>query len=536
MKRKLIFFILTVAVLVCIMALSSSATVVISENNLDENGDIVASLLEDLGDNCHLLSVDITYTDINGQDKEGKFYYTTSHWTNRNSRQVNRIYVPNDFDLTQLVHFFDKADFDNDGKYSGHEFIKLYQGGGDHKILSYSSYENGEFKDSEDLLEKVQAVSYSKYFFYFAAQGFAKSGAKSLKTVTYNGKEPIEGALIISPTINEIASGAFGGNGQSFTNNSVVNRIENVIFEDREGSISFGQYCFTRCMIKEIYFGKGTYNLHGSDRIALLFEVDYNNGETATLETVILHKDAKIGSGSISWYVGNYDVVVLGHESDSKEYYESTNQSRLPNAKSVTYNPCYLGHTSTEDFNCETPLICTVCQMELVSAITHNAQTEITYANGYLKNGNKHIKCLNDGCNYDVNIDTSPIFLTNGYSVPEDGRGEIAICFAVNKEALNEYETVSGNYLTYGAFAVAYDKIKNDSIIDTDTAISVEVNREYASFEMKLTGFVTDLHKETKITFGAFTIDKNGIVSYLQSGNQEENNFTYITYNQIVNA
>ena len=76
MKKKLFLVFSLAFVLACLFAISISAEVVISENNLDENGDIVADLLVDLGDDYHICSVDITYTDINGETKEGKFYYS----------------------------------------------------------------------------------------------------------------------------------------------------------------------------------------------------------------------------------------------------------------------------------------------------------------------------------------------------------------------------------------------------------------------------------------------------------------------------
>ena len=535
MKKKILFVFLITVISIIVFSLSVSAKTVISENNLDENGDIVSDLLVDLGDNYHISSVDISYLDINGQEKNGKFYYETSYWAQKNKRQVKKIYIPNDFDMSQVIYILDKVDIDGNGEFAGTELIKLYEGGGTFRMYTYASYENGTFTETENAISNIEIISYSKYFEKFPDKGFGSKASK-LTTITYNGKEPIQDALIVSPLIDEIFSGSFGGDGNSLTANSIYTPFKKLIFEDRDVTVGFGQYCFTRCIIEEIYFGKGTYNLYGNDRIALLFGANYDNGNNSTLKRVILGKEAKIASGSISWNVSSYEVIVLGTESESKEYYETTNQARLTNATNVTYNPCYYGHTVSDDFNCETALACTICQEEIASAITHNAQTSISYDNGYLNKGVKHVKCLNDGCNYDVNIDTSPIFLTNGYSVPEDGRGEIAICFVVNKEALSEYETINNECLTYGAFAIAYDKITNDAIIDTDTAICVEVDREYASFEMKLTGFVTDLHKEAKITLGAFTVNKNGNISYLQIGTPKENGFSYITYNEMVNA
>ena len=57
----------------------------------------------------------------------------------------------------------------------------------------------------------------------------------------------------------------------------------------------------------------------------------------------------------------------------------------------------------------------------------------------------QHVICQNGGCNYNEKETVEAIFVANGYSIPENGRGELAICFAVNKEALNEYEVINGD-------------------------------------------------------------------------------------------
>ena len=535
MKKKILFTLLIVFACVIALTVSVSAKTVISESNLDANGDIVADLLVDLGNNYHIASVDISYLDINGQEKNGKFYYETSYWAQRNKRQVKTIYIPKDFDMSQIIYILDKVDIDGNGAFAGTDLIKLYEGGGTFRIYTYASYENGTFIETENAISKIEAVSYSKYFEKFPDKGFG-SKAPKLTTITYNGKEPIKDALIVSPLIDEIFSGSFGGDGNSLTANSIYTPFKKVIFEDRDVTVGFGQYCFTRCIIEEIYFGKGTYNLYGNDRIALLFGASYDNGNSSTLKRVILDKEANIASGSISWNVGSYEVIVLGKESESKSHYESTNQQRFPNATNVTYNPCYFGHTSEDDYNCETPLICSVCESTLAEAIKHNGIITVSYPNSFHKNGIKAVKCQNDGCNYDEATTVSPIFQTKGYSVPENGDGELAISFAVDKEALAEYEYYNSESLKYGAFAIAYKNITDNEIIDTDSAVIAEVERSYASFEMKITGFETEAQRAAEISFGAYVIDKNGKVSYLQAGEPTDiNKFSYVTYNLIAN-
>lgn len=220
MKKKILFTLLIVLACVIALTVSVSAKTVISENNLDANGDIVADLLVDLGNNYHIASVDISYLDINGQEKNGKFYYETSYWAQRSKRQVKYIYIPNDFDMSQMIYIFDKLDVDGNGEFASTELIKLYEGGGTFRIYTYASYENGTFTETENAISKIEKISYSKYFEKFPDKGFGSKASK-LTTITYNGKEPIENALIVSPLIDEIFSGSFGGDGSSLTENSI---------------------------------------------------------------------------------------------------------------------------------------------------------------------------------------------------------------------------------------------------------------------------------------------------------------------------
>ena len=542
MKKKLLLLTVLVVAFVCLLAINVSAQTVISENNLDENGDIVADVLVDLGNNYHIASVDISYTDTTGQVKNGKLYYQTSHWTQRNMRQIKTMYVPADFDFSQMIYIFDKADFDGNKEYAGNELIKLYEGGGSFKIYSYNSYENGTFTDTANIITSIQRISYSKYFVKFADGGFG-SKAPKLTTITYNGREPIEGALIVSPLIDEIFTGSFGGDGGSLTSNSIVTPFKKLIFEDREISVSFNQYCFTRNVIEKIYFGKGTYYLGNRERIALLFESDYKNGEGATLKTVILHKEAKIGSGEISWNVGSYDVVVLGTESECKEYYEANTQSKLPCAKSVTYNPCYYGHTSEDDNNCTTAEICTSCGELLKEAIEHTLKKALKYENGYLSTGTYTVACTNDGCEHETKEEAPSLFICLGYSAPQYNDGGIVLGFTVNNEAVNEYKKITGKSLKYGVFAASQEKLKDGDIFENGIAnenvICAEIKTtEFSAFEIKVIG-ITDDKKDVLLALGAYVELSDGVTteySYMQVADKGEKtgNYYFVSYNDIV--
>ncbi len=118
-----------------------------------------------------------------------------------------------------------------------------------------------------------------------------------------------------------------------------------------------------------------------------------------------------------------------------------------------------------------------------------------------------------------------------------NGDGELAISFAVDKDALNEYEHYNSESLKYGAFAIAYKNITDDEIIDTDSAVIAEVERSYASFEMKITGIETEAQRAAEISFGAYVIDKNGKATYIQPNLPVEGDkYAYITYKTVANA
>ena len=58
-----------------------------------------------------------------------------------------------------------------------------------------------------------------------------------------------------------------------------------------------------------------------------------------------------------------------------------------------------------------------------------------------------------------------------------------------------------------------------------------------SSFEIKLSGFVSEAHKEAQITFGAYMTDKNGNVIYVTPGTPKDgDNYVYVTYNEIANS
>lgn len=202
-------------------------------------------------------------------------------------------------------------------------------------------------------------------------------------------------------------------------------------------------------------------------------------------------------------------------------------------------------HIYTDDFNCETELICDTCKNVLISAKNHTISVNIVYENGYDKMGSKTTCCTNENCMYNETNEVCALFICLGYSAPEDGRNGIAIGYTVNIEAIKEYETITGKTLKYGVFAVAQSKLGTNDIFANDgTAADGVINAEitnysFTSFEIVIVGF-TDEYKGQKLAMGAYVTVTDGETteySYIQYGTPSENEkYCFITYNDIVPA
>ena len=137
----------------------------------------------------------------------------------------------------------------------------------------------------------------------------------------------------------------------------------------------------------------------------------------------------------------------------------------------------------------------------------------------------------------------APLFVCIGYSAPENGKGGIAVGYAVNGEAVAKFTRVTGKSLNYGVFAVLQEKLGNGNIFGADGevvsgAISAEVSKFGLSvFEIKIVGFDEE-QKDVKLAIGAYVAVTDGEVveySYLQAGTPNEGDkYCFVSYNDIV--
>ncbi len=533
MKKKIFLMLSLICVISCLFVLSISANTIISEQNIDGSDNIAADYLGDYaidGQSQGVASIDISYTSVNGETKEGKIYFATNFWGAR--RQIHSTYLPSDFDMNQTVYMIDYVDVDNDGVADESEKIKGLQGS---KTLyyKYGTYADGTFTDLTDVKKQIVKLNYSRYIEYIGGNAYAQA---PLVTVTYNGKEAVEGTFFVAPSISEIHNGAFGGSANGNINGD-TGMFTRLVFEARNHNLSLGQYAFCRNVIEEVVFlGTGSYGLRG-DGIAFLW---YDGTNTPCLKRVVVQDGVKF-SGEISWNVGNYDIVFIGE----KENYSYDNYSTcLKNATGkVTYEDiCYVyGHTIEDDNDCTTALTCSECGEIFENAYeAHDVQAIIEYNNGFGSVGYKGVSCQR--CAYKETTEVSPLFTVLGFSAAQYGDAIYSVNYRVNEDAILAYEEITGETVNYGVFAVKAEAIGTNDIFDENGVARTGVvaaditGAGFGLVNLKIMGF-NEEQKKTPLAMGAFVkTTKEGTVkySYLQIDEPTNGKYYLASYNDVL--
>ena len=189
---------------------------------------------------------------------------------------------------------------------------------------------------------------------------------------------------------------------------------------------------------------------------------------------------------------------------------------------------------------------CTRCGIsgEVEENPIHKLVTTIVYEN-YGIEGTKTTACTNEGCKHVATEKIPALIVCLGYSAPEYDGNEIAIGFAINDEAIKEYEKATGKTLKYGVFAVAKNKLGTNDIFNKDNGtvadgvINADIDNQYVGFELKIGGF-TDANKDVKLALGAYVIANDGEndeYSYIQEGESVENEkYVFVSFDDIVKA
>ena len=153
-----------------------------------------------------------------------------------------------------------------------------------------------------------------------------------------------------------------------------------------------------------------------------------------------------------------------------------------------------------------------------------------------------HQMCLD--CQNALETDEiAPLFTCLGYSTAEFANGGISVGYNVNKDAISEYEELTGMEVSYGLFAGTKAGLgTNDVIGENGEAVAGAItagfeNSKYSYMFIKMFGFNED-NKDTLFAIGAYVEVANGqskTYSYLQESKPNDGEkYSFIKYNGFV--
>ena len=252
--------------------------------------------------------------------------------------------------------------------------------------------------------------------------------------------------------------------------------------------------------------------------------------------TAGLTRAGKDGSRDIIWSGTAYFCYAADNTTHFAEKTVDAEAKCGIDAAKVTL--CFCGHEITRE-------------AVLGTALSHDYdyyknENAVLISIAYETYGEKGTKVVSCGlCGEHGTVEASALFVSLGYSAPEDGRGALAIGFLINTYAIEEYEKITGISLAYGGFAVLKDRIGDNDIFDENgSTISGVVSAEIAkqtvtAFELKIMGFETDEHKALEIAMGTYVVetDTEGNCKYLyiqDSAPSAGAKYTFTTYNENV--
>ena len=206
-----------------------------------------------------------------------------------------------------------------------------------------------------------------------------------------------------------------------------------------------------------------------------------------------------------------------------------------------------LALTGSHAYN-ENPCV-TVCEKCKIATVKENPQHDIlitiTYENGYDNKGVKLTTCKNDGCSHTETVVLNELIKCLGYSTAEFENGGISVGFYADKTAIANYETLTGDKVSYGLFAGTKAGLgTNDVIGENGKAVAGAIvagfdDSAYSYMFIKMFGFNED-NKDTPFAIGAYVAVDNGEgkeYSYLQNEKPQNGaKYSFVSYNSVANA
>lgn len=185
--------------------------------------------------------------------------------------------------------------------------------------------------------------------------------------------------------------------------------------------------------------------------------------------------------------------------------------------------------------------VCASCgTVQVCNSTDHNHKIESIYYDNYVSTGKMVISC--EVHNILCTVDAPALIECKGFSSPENGEGGLVLGFSVNSAAIEEYERVTNNSVSYGVFAVLKIYIGNEAIFNENGekaqgVISADMTAyNTAMLELKIIGFETEEQKNAEIVMGAYVAVSDGegtTYAYLQDSEPTgDNAYSFVTYNE----
>ena len=203
----------------------------------------------------------------------------------------------------------------------------------------------------------------------------------------------------------------------------------------------------------------------------------------------------------------------------------------------------YGSHNIEENSGNECVGICTQCGKAVVN---HSKEVELNtniFYESYAEKGTKTVRCKNEGCTHLVTEEIPALFTCLGYSTAEFANGGISVGYNVNKDAISEYEIITGVEVSYGLFAGTKAGLgTNDVIGENGIAVAGAITAgfdgsEYSYMFIKMFGFNED-NKDTLFAIGAYVEvanEQGKTYSYLQESKPNDGEkYSFIKYNDFV--
>ncbi len=221
----------------------------------------------------------------------------------------------------------------------------------------------------------------------------------------------------------------------------------------------------------------------------------------------------------------------------------------------VTFNvnPCSVFYNGIHDYegtgDCMDGVICGECGHNVAGTQGHELYETLVYVS-FDSNGVYNYGCSNEGCTkYDiVNKSMDPMFVAKGYSVGPDGYS-LKAGFTVNKEALTKYKELYPSF-TFGIVMANAGTVASNQAFFVDGSLNtsakgvmIEVDDlKYITLNVDISSFTAEIADSLNLVVGIYATDAEGNVKVAQYINADKyaTTKTYsdmslnaITFNQV---